>query len=185
MDKRSDSSIPQCKKEKPSETDGITKHSDICPAMKHHLNGSPVYTVPVFSHTLLHMRIICFAFPRRFRFCSADPWADGSLAALHIPCSMSAHFSNTDEFTLQITQRFACKSGHCERFLQRYLRHMLTAFQIMGEYPWSARDPPKHRRPIMTASQPVSFSIRLASSPLRTSPFPITGMDTASFTFLI
>ena len=60
---------------------------------------------------------------------------------LHIPCSMSAHFSNIDEFTLQITQAFCVQSGHCERFLQRYLRHMLTAFQMWRAISRSARDP--------------------------------------------
>ena len=35
----------------------------------------------------------------------------------------------------------------------------------------------------ITPSQPVSASIRLAASGESTSPFPITGMETASFTW--
>ena len=41
--------------------------------------------------------------------------------------------------------------------------------------PWAAR-------PTITASQPVSSIIRSASAPLRTSPLPNTGTDTARFT---
>ncbi len=37
-------------------------------------------------------------------------------------------------------------------------------------------------RPTMTASQPVSSSIRRASSGVSTSPLPVTGMVTTSLT---
>ena len=40
-------------------------------------------------------------------------------------------------------------------------------------------------RPIITASHPVFSTIAAASSGVRTSPFPITGIDTASFTAAI
>ena len=38
-------------------------------------------------------------------------------------------------------------------------------------------------RATMIPSQPVSSTIRFASSGVNTSPFPITGMDTASLTW--
>ena len=49
--------------------------------------------------------------------------------------------------------------------------------KIQG-FPWAPR-------PIITPSQPVSSIMARADAPETTSPFPITGMDTASFTWRI